>query len=182
MEGLTLILLAILIWLLYRWCTKPHQKRYRKYSDKPREDYILKDTRREKHKVNKKGREAIIKEGGKNTPKFEVGDNEVKCNFKGKTFLLDKKGYEFFYREFVINGGLSIKNDYLAIDNPANKYILFFHRRFMRIEIEDFCSENNCEGKDVVVHHRDFTTTNNKKENLKVMFEHEHKKLHHREI
>ncbi len=176
MEGLTLILLAILIWLLYRL-----YKKSKIYTDKPREDYIIEDTR-EDYKVKKREREAFIKERGKNTPKFEVGDNEVKCNFKGKTFLLDKKGYEFFYKEFVINGGLSIKNDYLAIDNPANKYILFFHRRFMRIEIEDFCKENNCEGKDVVVHHRDFTTTNNKKENLKVMFEHEHKKLHHREI
>lgn len=211
----TLILLAILIWLLYRlykkksvrYLDKPkifyrvYKKKPTKYRDEPKEDYI--DTKKEpkitpriKQKVEKrkpkrtkieelldnreKEQEELAKAREKNTPKFEEFSGGMKCNFKGKTFLFDKEGYEFYRREFILFGGLDIINNYLAINNPANEWTSFFHRYFMRIEIEDFCEENNCEGKDVVVHHIDFSRTNNRKENLRVMFKVEHDKLHNR--
>jgi hypothetical protein len=41
--------------------------------------------------------------------------------------------------------------------------------------------ENNCKEDEVHVHHKDLTTTNNKRKNLKVMFIDDHKKLHIRE-
>ena len=180
-------ILAFLIWLLYRL----YKKKPKKYRDKLRRDYIkikqkVKRRKPKKSKIEelisnvRKEREELVKEREKNAPKFEESGDVVKCNFRGKTFLLDKEGYKFFKNEFIIFGGLSIINNYLAIDNPANDWIIFFHREFMRIEREDFCLENNCEGKDIVVHHVDFSTTNNRKENLKVMFEKEHKKIHNR--
>ena len=44
--------------------------------------------------------------------------------------------------------------------------------------VEDFVKANKCSSDDVHVHHIDLTTTNNKKENLKVMTIEQHKKLH----
>ncbi|MEN7982025.1 MAG: hypothetical protein ABFQ65_01095 [Nanoarchaeota archaeon] len=194
MQGLIwlgLILNAILIWVIYRLCKKEPKKDI----DKPKEDYI--DTKEEQvnQKVEKrkpkktqieellsvrKEREELVKEREKNIPKFEEVDDEVRCIFKEKVFLFDKEGYKFYNDIFRNYGKLTIKNKYLAIDEESNEWVLFFHREFMRIEIEDFCVENNCKGDKVVIHHTDFSTTNNKKENLRVMFKEEHNKLHHR--
>lgn len=186
METLILIILAIIVWLI---CRHYEKREYKADNDKPREDQIVtKEDYQKKHTVKTKiekllkdireEREERIKEREENEPKFEEDNEEVKCIFKGKKFLFDKEGYEFFKDEFILFGELSIINGYLAIDNPANDWIIFFHRKFMRIEIEDFCLKNNCNNIEVVIHHIDFSTTNNKKENLRVMLEYNHKKLH----
>jgi len=123
----------------------------------------------------------IIKQKEYDFPKIERGKDCIKCKLKGITFLLDEKGYNFFNEKFIISsyGKVTIKDNYLALkqDNSFS----YFHRWFMQEEVKDFCAKNDCDPKEVHVHHIDLTKTNNKKENLKVMFIEDHKKLHHRE-
>jgi len=187
MGWFTLMLLAILIWLLYRL----YKKEPKIYTDKPKEDYIISETSSEKRKPKKtkieelisntrKEREHLIQEREKITPKFQELGNGMMCIFKKKVFLFDQEGYEFFNDEFIIFDGLDIIEGYLVINNPANKFPLFFHRRFMRIDIEIFCEKNDLGEEDVIVHHIDFNKRNNRKENLRIMLKKDHKKIHGR--
>jgi hypothetical protein len=50
----------------------------------------------------------------------------------------------------------------------------------MNKEIEDFCLDNNCTKNKAIIHHKDFSPFNNRRNNLQVMSEEEHNKVHNR--
>jgi hypothetical protein len=52
----------------------------------------------------------------------------------------------------------------------------------MEEEINDFCLSNHYPKDEVIVHHKDFQSTNNLRSNLQVMNQEEHDKIHNRDL
>jgi membrane-bound metal-dependent hydrolase YbcI (DUF457 family) len=129
-----------------------------------------------------KNRSKIIKEKEDAKPKIEKDGETIKLKFRNKTFLFDQEGYDLFEEDFdKPNYSIVIKEGYLSRENKQTGGVKAFHRWLMQKEIENFCMENNCKEDELQVHHLDLTTTNNKRENLKVMLIEDHHKLHIRE-
>ncbi|MCK5043703.1 hypothetical protein KAR52_01735 [Candidatus Pacearchaeota archaeon] len=177
--------------LIFGGAIKVCENCYHKFYSKKEEKRKKRIKQKEVHKKSKfkvlldnleTNREAIIEKNKELKPQFEdENSDEIKCKFMKMTFLFDREGFKFFRDIFNNYGRLAVINRYLAIDEEANEWIPYFHRSFMQNDIEGFCMENNCEHNEVEVHHIDFSTTNNKKKNLQVMFIADHKKLHIRE-
>lgn len=127
-------------------------------------------------------RAKIMKEKEDAKPKIEKDGETIKFKFRNKTFLFDQEGYDLFQEEFSKpNYSIKIEKGYLSRENKQTGGIKAFHRWLMQKEVESFCMDNDCKEEEVQVHHLDLTTTNNKRENLKVMLIEDHHKLHVRE-
>lgn len=107
-------------------------------------------------------------------------------------FLFDEEGFILFERKFNIKDHkliiLSKKNgthhyNYLArreTDRFDKSFITFFHRWLMEKEIFNFSIEHNISNSEIVVHHINFNSSDNRIENLQVMTKEEHNKIHSR--
>jgi len=140
--------------------------------------------------INNKDKIVIEKEENKLKILSSANSKLKFIRFKKILFCFDNEGFDLFQREFNqkpyeldIKKGI-YKNGkeafYLIRINKKNYRVDFFHRWFMQDEIDDFCLENDYERKEVVVHHRDFNSTINYKDNLQVMTIEEHNEIHNR--
>jgi len=126
-------------------------------------------------------RESIIKSQKNDIPELRNYDDKVEYVFKGITFIFCKEGYRLFENDFYKHKkyyNIIIDNGYLAREHKEQDFVKHFHKWFMDDEVRKFAEVNKCPIREIHVHHIDLTTTNNKKENLKVMTIEEHKNLH----
>ncbi len=145
--------------------------------DKTQFSKLIAKLETDKDKIIKEKEEEGIKDLGRGEDGYWIQINK-------KLFLFDKEGYDLFKEEFNMRGFniiiASFKDDYLARENIHNEKIEFFHRFLMNKEVEDFCLDNNCTKNKAIVHHKNFNTCNNRRDNLQVMGEEEHNKIHNR--
>ena len=128
-------------------------------------------------------RDFIIKSQEDNLPQVKDYEDWVGYIFKGITFIFCKEGYGLFKDNFYKHKkyyNIIIDNGYLARQHKEQDFIQYFHKWFIDDEVRKFAEVNKCPIGEIHVHHIDLTTTNNKKENLKVMTIEEHKNLHFR--
>jgi len=127
----------------------------------------------------------VIKHQEEGKPKMYYGDEISILEFQGEKFGFDQESLDFYNEEFNKKGYTIIKvpsknGSYLARENNETGKISYFHISLMEKEIEDFCFENKCDRKEVVVHHKKFNPSINMRKDLQVMTENEHNKLHNR--
>lgn len=127
-----------------------------------------------------KKRDSIIKDQESRKPKIKEYSDRIEYTFEGKTFTFCKEGYKLFEEDFCDEDSYKIivDNNYLARENKINEGKNYFHRWLMKDEVEDLKNKNKCSYEDIQVHHKDSTTTNNKKDNLQPLTKKEHRKLH----
>lgn len=136
---------------------------------------------------NPEVRKQIIKD--KEEREFKVlGTNDeedlILASFDNLKFIFDREGFNVFNEEFNIKGyTLRVIGGYLArVDSDGNEE--FFHRFFLKDEIEKFYLEKKAEcglnRQDIVVHHKNLNPQWNKRDNLVVMTKEEHDILHNR--
>ena len=121
----------------------------------------------------------------------EKQDNELKMlpanefgywiQLNKEIFVFDKESWKFFNEEFnLLNYKLSVeytpKGKYLIRTNSFG-YQEYFHRLFMKKEVESFAMDNNLPEQEVEVHHKSFCSQINTKESLQVISKAEHKKI-----
>ena len=134
----------------------------------------------------------IIRKQEENNLKIIPSDNPNLKFIKLKKILFnfDKEGFDLFQENFNKEPyELNIKKElykngeeafYLLRENKHTGKIHFFHRWLMEKELKDFCLEHNYKQNEVVIHHINFNSKMNEKNNLLVMTKIEHDKLHNR--
>jgi len=129
--------------------------------------------------IKKRQKAKVIKE------KSEIffGDDLVLYALKDTELFFDNISFDLFNTEFLKEGEELIITDcqYLAKREKEDngKRIIYFHRWLMSKELQKFASSisNNFE---IVVHHMNEDTLDNRKSNLQIMTKEEHLKIHHR--
>lgn len=136
--------------------------------------------------AQEKSKSEVIKE----KPEVSFGDNLVLYKLKDMDISLtfDDIGFKLFNTEFLKSEYdqemiiyKSGKTKYLAKRCVEGKINDFFHRWLMIKEIHKFALDNSISNKfDIVVHHKNGNSLDNRKSNLQVMTKNEHLKIHHR--
>lgn len=176
--------------------TKPKEKQKKKVQvpiQEKTEEKKLEEKKSDKYQQlianleNPETRQRIIQD--KKDREFKVlasNDEEdlIIASFDNQKFIFDKEGLDVFNEEFNVKGfTLCVIGGYLGrVDSEGKEE--FFHRFFLKKEIEDFYLNKKAEcglnRQDVVVHHSNTTPWWNKRDNLVVMTKEEHDILHNR--
>jgi len=171
--------------------TKPEKKQKKKVQvpiqEKPEEKKPDKYQQLIADLENPETRQQIIQE--KKQREFKVlGTNDeedlILASFENLKFIFDKEGFDIFNEEFNTKGySLRVIGGYLGrVDSDGKEE--FFHRFFLKDEIEDFYLKKKAEcglnRQDVIVHHSNLNPQWNKRDNLVVMTKEEHDLIHHR--
>lgn len=112
----------------------------------------------------------------------EIFKDKVEYFFGKDLFIFDKEGYDLFEEKFdTFRSKIIVYNGYLCKLVPKIKKPFRFHRWLMSEEIKEFAKNNQIENlKDIHIHHIDCDPKNNRKDNLQVMTNSAHKKLHNK--
>lgn len=122
----------------------------------------------------------------KGEPQIQLSEEGIFCVWNKEIFLFDKEGFELFQQQFCVPDyelvkGITKSGNYLARRKFGEINCEFFHRWFMHKEVFNFRKDNYLEGSEIVVHHKNFNTSINTRDNLQVMTRKEHDLLHNRE-
>lgn len=139
----------------------------------------LKDIENNRTKLsNEKRKEKAIK--------IYKQDNGFFIGVGKNLYSIDGEGMKFFEEEFndseweIVNLQGKSNTFYLGRRNKKTGKIEYFHRKFLRKEIEDFAVENNIDNLlEVEIHHENGSQFNERKY-LTIMSKEEHEKEHSR--